>query len=152
MEKLTYIKTSEAIEGYADSLIANNERNDCVVRAFASSLEIPYETSHEFVAKIFNRKSRKGVPTFPLINWLKENFKIIGDKKSIFSKYESPATYYKDRRFKMSVGKFVKLHPIGNYFLLVNGHAFTIKDGCVIGNLEDANKPRTIVQYAFKIK
>jgi hypothetical protein len=152
MEKLTYIKTSEAIEGYADSLIAKNEYNDCVVRAFASSIEMPYEKAHAFVTKTFKRKPKKGVPTFPLINWLKENYQIIGDKRTTFSKYESPCTYYKERRFQMSVGKFAKLHPVGNYFLLVSGHAFTIKDGCVIGNVADAMKPRTIVQFAFKIK
>ncbi len=152
MEKLVYIKTTDAIEGYADSLIAKREMNDCVVRAIASSLEIPYEQAHSFVAQTFKRKYRKGVPTFPLLDWLSNKFEILGDKQNEYSRYKSPATYYKDKRFKMSVGKFAKLNPIGTYFILVRGHAFTIKNGCVIGNMSDANKPRTIVNYAFKIK
>lgn len=152
MEKLTYIKTAEAIKGYADSLIAKRETNDCVVRAFASSMEIPYEQAHSFVAQTFKRSPRKGVRTFPLLDWLSSKFEIIGDKENQFSRYNSPATYYKDKRFKMSVGKFAKLNPKGTYFILVRGHAFTIKDGCVIGNQSDANKPRTIVNYAFKVK
>lgn len=153
MEKLTYINTSDAIEGYADSLIAQNEKNDCVVRAFASSLEIPYEDAHKFVTDKFNRRKGRGVATYPLINWLREKYQIIGDKETQFSNYESPCTYdSKGKRYKLSVGKFAKLNPIGNYFILVYGHAFTIKDGCVIGNVADAMKPRTIVQHAFKIK
>lgn len=152
MEKLTYIKTAEAIEGYADSLIAKRETNDCVVRAFASSMDVPYEKAHSFVAQTFKRSPRKGVRTFPLLDWLSSKFEIIGDKENQFSRYKSPATYYKDRRFKMSVGKFAKLNPIGIYFVLVRNHAFTIKNGCVIGNQSDANKPRTIVNYAFKVK
>lgn len=152
METLTYIKTSEAIQGYADSTIANRENNDCVVRAFASSLDMTYDQAHSFVAQQFKRQPGKGVRTIPLMDWLVNNFKSVGDKASQFSRYASPCTYYKGRRYKMSVGKFAKLNPVGTYFILVKRHAFTIKDGSVIGNVADAMKPRTIVMHAIKIK
>jgi hypothetical protein len=153
MEKLAYLNTSEVIEGYAESLIAKAERNDCVVRAMASSLEIPYDKAHSFVAQTFKRRPGRGVPTFPLLSWLNGNFEICGDKSSEYAKYESPCTYdSKGKRYNISVGKFAKLNSKGTYFMLVKGHAFTIKDGSVIGNQSDANKPRTIVRYAFKIK
>ena len=153
MDKLTYIKTSEAIEGYADSLVAKREKNDCVVRALASATEVSYEAAHSFVSRTFKRKPGKGVSTFPLIDWLSNHFEILGDKANEYSRYKSPCTYdSKGKRYKLSVGKFAKLNPKGTYFMLVKGHAFTIKDGCVIGNQADANKPRTLVQYAFKIK
>ena len=153
MEKLTYIKTSDAIEGYADSLVAKREKNDCVVRALASAMEIPYEQAHSFVARTFTRKPGRGVRTFPLVDWLSSNFEILGDKANEYSRYKSPCTYdAKGKRYKLSVGKFSKLNPKGTYFMLVKGHAFTIKNGSVIGNQADATKPKTIVQHAFKVK
>ena len=36
--------------------------------------------------------------------------------------------------------------------IVMSLYAFTIKNGYVIGNQSDANKPRTIVNYAFKVK
>jgi hypothetical protein len=39
---------------------AKQEKNDCVVRAIANAFEISYNTAHEFVAKKFKRKAKKG--------------------------------------------------------------------------------------------
>jgi hypothetical protein len=50
------------------------------------------------------------------------------------------------------VGTFVKQNPKGTFFVLVNRHAFTIKDGVVIGNPEDATKTKKIMRCVFKIK
>jgi hypothetical protein len=52
----------------------------------------------------------------------------------------------------MTVGTFIKENPIGTFFVLVNGHAFTIKDGIVHGNYEDSTKKRKIMKHAFQIK
>jgi hypothetical protein len=52
----------------------------------------------------------------------------------------------------MTVGTFIKKNPVGTFFILVKGHAFTIKDGVVIGNYEDAQKPRRVMLDAFEIK
>jgi hypothetical protein len=53
---------------------------------------------------------------------------------------------------QMTVGTFVKKNPKGTFFVLVKGHAFTIKDGVVIGNYEDAVKTKKIMRCAFEIK
>ena len=56
------------------------------------------------------------------------------------------------KKDRMTVGKFVKDNPKGTFFMLVRGHAFTIKNGSVIGNWSDAEKLRTRVVTAFEIK
>jgi hypothetical protein len=53
---------------------------------------------------------------------------------------------------QMTVGTFTKQNPVGTFFILVNRHAFTIKDGVVIGNPEDATKTKKIMRCAFEIK
>ena len=52
----------------------------------------------------------------------------------------------------MTVGTFVKQNPKGTFFVIVKGHAFTIKDGVVIGNFEDAIKTKRVIKCAFRIK
>ena len=56
------------------------------------------------------------------------------------------------KRRNMTVGTFVKQNPKGTFFVIVKGHAFTIKDGVVIGNFEDAIKTKRIMKCAFQIK
>ena len=56
------------------------------------------------------------------------------------------------KKRNMTVGTFVKQNPKGTFFVLVNRHAFTIKDGVVIGNPEDATKTKKIMRCAFEIK
>ena len=52
---------------------------------------------------------------------------------------------------KMTVGTFVKEYNRGTYIIRVARHAFTIKDGWVIGNPEDATKLRKVIKNAWKI-
>jgi hypothetical protein len=52
---------------------------------------------------------------------------------------------------KMTVGTFVKLYDKGTYILRVSGHAFTIKDGSVIGNPEDATKLRKVIKNCWRV-
>jgi ABC-type phosphate transport system ATPase subunit len=53
---------------------------------------------------------------------------------------------------KMTVGTFTKQNPVGTFFMLVSRHAFTIKDGVVIGNHEDSTKKKRILLHAFEVK
>ena len=53
---------------------------------------------------------------------------------------------------KMTVGTFAKQNPVGTFFILVSRHAFTIKDGVVIGNHEDSTKKKRIIKHAFEVK
>jgi hypothetical protein len=56
------------------------------------------------------------------------------------------------KRRDMTVGTFIKKNPKGTFIVLVRQHAFTIKDGVVIGNYEDAVKTKKIMRCAFQIK
>lgn len=156
--------TSKAIKGYSDSAIAKSETNDCVVRAFASSFEIPYDAAHKYVAAYFNRKPRCGTfaTATKLVKMSDEKIKI--NKKMVYpvgkrltdSMFGSLSYDVKvkgvTKRRNMTVGTFIKKNPIGTFFVIVKGHAFTIKDGVVIGNYEDAVKVRKIMRCAFQIK
>jgi hypothetical protein len=52
----------------------------------------------------------------------------------------------------ITIGTFVKLYDKGTYIVTVRGHAFSIKDGVVVGgNREDAKKMRCILEGAWKI-
>jgi hypothetical protein len=46
---------------------------------------------------------------------------------------------------------FLKNYGQGTYVVIVRGHAFTVKDGAVIGNSEDAKKTKKHIVGAWKI-
>ena len=164
--KLPYEATGTAIKGYAESATAKGERNDCVVRAFASSFEVSYDYAHRYVADEFGRKPRNGTygTVLKLIKMGESLFKVngkkvkqmgtpktIGNSKIRTLEYAVTVKGCKTMR-QMTVGTFTKQNPVGTFFILVNRHAFTIKDGVVIGNPEDATKTKKIMRCAFKIK
>jgi hypothetical protein len=162
--KLPYEATGTAIKGYAESATAKGERNDCVVRAFASSFEVSYDYAHRYVADEFGRKPRNGTyGTVPKLLKMTENwFKVNGKKicpvgirhndQMLRSLMYDVTIKGETKKRNMTVGTFVKQNPKGTFFVLVNRHAFTIKDGVVIGNPEDATKTKKIMRCAFKIK
>ena len=43
-----------------NSEIANKEKNDCFVRACANAFDITYNTAHNWVSEVFDRKKGKG--------------------------------------------------------------------------------------------
>jgi hypothetical protein len=160
-KELPYCKTSDAIIGYEQSELAKSEHNDCVVRALASAYEIPYERAHEIVKNKFNRKHKKGTYGFNLkMNNIGETgepingkqIKILGEKKmfgySLDYDVKSKGVFIKR---KMTVGTFSKLYPKGVFIMSIRGHAFTIKDGVVIGNHNDCKKLKTIVNQAWQV-
>ena len=162
--KLPYEATSTAIKGYRESAIAKSEANDCVVRAFASAFEVSYDKAHKYVKEKFGRKDRQG--TFGTVLVLN---KMVGDKTQVNYKrvksigentgsrglktleYDVKVKGQKVKR-KMTVGTFIKQNPKGTFFVLVRQHAFTIKDGVVIGNYEDEVKTKKIMKFAFEVK
>jgi hypothetical protein len=153
MKQLPYIQTSTAIIGYSESLIAKNESNDCFVRAVASSFDCPYDTAHAWVKEKFNREDRKGTKwavckmatmsshgqTFN-----EKSIKVVSNLLTIDAK--------KNRVKRTTLNQFIKKYPTGTYILIVRGHAFTLKDGSVIGNTSDAKSLKKIVHDAFEIK
>ena len=161
-DTLPYCTTEKAIKGYEESAIAKKETNDCVVRAFASCFDVSYNYAHGYVKDNFGRKDRQGTyGTVFKMQELAENRTQINYKKvKCVGKinnfgvqtldYEVKVKGVKVNR-KMTVGTFTKQNPVGTFFMLVTGHAFTIKDGVVIGNYEDSIKIKRPLKSAFKI-
>ena len=162
--KLPYEATSTAIKGYSDSEIAKHEKGDCVVRAFASSFDISYDKAHKYVAEKFGRKPKRG--TYGTVNTL---VKMADDRTTVNYKRVYPIGHRMNdimfgslsydvkvkgeiKRRDMTVGTFIKKNPKGTFFVLVRRHAFTIKDGVVIGNYEDSVKTKKRMRCAFEIK
>ena len=162
--KLPYEATGNAIKGYSESKTAKGETNDCVVRAFASAFEVSYDYAHKYVADEFGRKPRKGTygTITTLVKMSDNSLKVNGKKiypvgerhndhllRSLM--YDVKVKGVTKKR-NMTVGTFVKQNPKGTFFVLVRRHAFTIKDGVVIGNPEDAIKTKRPMRCAFEIK
>ncbi len=147
---IPYTATSLAIKGYLDSKIAQSERADCVVRAIASAYDIPYDKAHGWVATTFGRKPKRGTYGFPTgMNRMSDNKTRLNYKKT--KTIDSTALTTGGGKSKMTVGTFAKLYDKGTYIIRVTGHAFTIKDGSVIGNPNDATQLRKIIKNAWKI-
>ena len=163
-EGLPYCTTKEAIKGYDESPIAKGETNDCVVRAFASAFEVSYDFAHKYVNENFNRINRQG--TYGTVHKMRQiaedrrqinykKVKCLGTKTSDYGQYSLKyQVKTKDGYVKrdITVGTFAKQNPVGTFFILVSRHAFTIKDGVVIGNWEDSQKKKRVVKFAFQVK
>jgi hypothetical protein len=146
---IPYISTSDAIKGYQDSQLAKTERGDCVVRAIASAYDIYYDKAHRFVADTFGRKPRSGTYGFtPGMNRIVDNKTRINRK--LTNKVLDLTT--NGGKSKMTVGTFAKWYDKGTYIITVSGHAFTIKDGSVIGNSNDSTQLRKIIKSAWRIR
>ena len=148
--KIPYTATSVAIKGYSDSPLAKVEKADCVVRAIASAFNLEYDKAHKWVADKFNRKPKKGTYGFPVgMNSMSTNKTRMNRK--LTKTIDSKDLTTNNGKSKMTVGTFVKLYDKGTYILRVTGHAFTIKDGSVIGNKNDADQIRKIIRNAWKV-
>jgi len=78
------LRSSEHIIGYNESKTAQSEKNDCVVRAIASTFGLEYDVAHKFVATEFGRQTGKG--TFGTIPKLRERHHIMGKNYGIIKK------------------------------------------------------------------
>ena len=149
------LKSSEHITGYNESKIAKGERNDCVVRAIASTFDFPYDVAHKFVATEFDRQPGKG--TFNTSKKLSERYHIMGKNYGIITK--EYLMYPGSKAHQSKGGKpvpivlsmFLEKYPKGKYLLIVEGHAFSVIDGVVIGNANDGKRLRAKVLFAIKV-
>lgn len=150
------ICSADHIIGYNESVTAKSERNDCVVRAVASTFELKYDTAHKFVAEEFRRQPRKG--TFSTAHKLSNRDNILGTKYEIIQKQN--LLYPGSARHQMNGGKpteitlsiFLERFPKGKYLVLVKRHAFSIIDGVVIGNPSDGSRLRAKILFALKVE
>ena len=150
------ICSADHIIGYNESVTAKSERNDCVVRAVASTFGLKYDTAHKFVAEEFSRQPRKG--TFVTTRKLSNRNNILGTKYKIIPKPD--LKYPGSSRHQMNGGKpteitlsiFLEKYPKGKYLIIVKRHAFSIIDGVVIGNSNDGSRLRAKIQFALKVE
>ena len=162
-KELPYTKTSDAIVGYEQSQLAKTESNDCVVRAWASAFELPYENAHKIIEEQFQRKFKKGTMRFnSKMNQLSKMRALYNDKylKILGEQTLSGLSYSLaydvkvkgvTKKRKMTVGTFAKKYGTGTYIISIRGHAFTMKNGVVIGNQNDAKRLKAVIEQAWEV-
>ena len=153
MKQLPYINKSEGIIGYSESVIAQLEKNDCFVRTVASSFDIPYDDAHFWVKEKFNRENRKG--TLDVVDKMDSIFNNKGTLEGKTAKKIMELRKFDSVKMKMvrtTLNQFIKKYPTGTYIIIVRRHAFTLKNGSIIGNKQDATSMRKIVNFAYEIK
>jgi hypothetical protein len=169
MKDLTSTSVNEKGITYAAvKTTVKGETNDCTVRALAAATGSAYAEAHEYAKKNWKREDKKGVSTLSQINDFLKNsplgatFEPIGDKeyKTKIGGEEitmrQPKTYYNNGgeivERTMTTKTLLERYPEGTFYVLVRKHAFAVKDGVVIGNVEDAQALRKRLRYVFKVK
>ena len=130
----------------SQSELAKREKNDCVVRAFMSALDLPYDRAHGFVKKNLNRKFGKGTyTTINIVNVLgktKNGMKLkpygchpdfeYTMKCRGFKTITNPK--YKNKKVGYTLKSFIEAHPKGRYFVILERHAVAVVNGVLYGN------------------
>jgi len=148
--------SSSYIIGYSDSKIAKSETADCVVRSFASAFKVTYDEAHQFVGEKFNRQNRRGTARFvPIMNGMSSHGTNLWGKtlRRIGNGNSKNSMTFTDKGVvrNMTTFQFLKRYPKGTFMVTVRGHAFTIKDGVVIGNNEDVLKTKKVILHAWEV-
>ena len=155
---LDYQYAAHAIKNYKESVKAQNEKNDCFVRAVASASGSSYDAAHAYVKETFKRQDGQGTQfvdsTFLSIEGKLQEFGQVKVKFEKLPKEKIKNTYKLygeliDRQ--KTVKSFIKTNPRGTYIVLVAGHAFTIKDGVLIDNQGEEFRPTRKVQSAYRV-
>jgi hypothetical protein len=150
------ICSADHIIGYNESSIAKNERNDCVVRAVASTFSLNYDTAHKFVAEEFGRLPRKG--TFGTSFKFSGRLHVLGIKYKVLPKenllYPGSDIHQKKggKPVPLTLRVFLDRFPKGKHLVIVKGHAFSIIDGVVIGNKNDGSRLKAKILFALKVE
>jgi hypothetical protein len=151
------ICSADHIIGYNESTIAKGEKNDCVVRAIASTFGLEYDIAHKFVANEFGREPRKG--TFGtavklkcrLHNIMGINYKIIPRENLLY-----PGSDIHQKKggspVNIPLRLFLERFPKGKYLVIKKGHAFSVIDGVVIGNVNEGERLKTKILFALKVE
>lgn len=154
-----YLSASE-VYAKGNSEIAKNEKNDCVVRSIASATEVSYKVAHEFCAKVFGRKEKKGVNGLVLASELlkaqdkgikigNKEFEVYGLKKNeVCNKYK---LHGEEIWRKKTIKSFVQSHPIGTFLVMVANHALCIKDGELLDWDSNKFQPTRKVVSAYRL-
>tara|TARA_B100000900_G_C20569778_1_gene712759 strand:- start:1202 stop:1726 length:525 start_codon:yes stop_codon:yes gene_type:complete len=157
----TYSHSRNEIKGYNNSKIASGEKQDCVVRAMASALDVDYDSAHGLVKSTMNRENNKGTKNFEIVKAMrkfkKEGLEIAGKKFDVdlLGKSRIRNTYKLHGELidrKKTVKSFIQDNDKGTFVVLVSKHAFTVKDGVLIDNVGEEFRPTRKVLGAFSMK
>mgnify|MGYP003109738496 CR=1 FL=1 len=152
---MKYIKSTDVINSSAK---AKSETNDCSVRAFATALDVSYDSAHEYVKNNFDRENKKGVHKM-----MTKGFKLSGKVQKVedveFKIDLLPSSKITNEyklhgeviSRKKTVKSFIKDFSKGIYLVLVSGHVFTVKDGIMIDNAGEEWRPTRKVEDVFEI-
>ena len=154
---MKYNKSSNIIKG--NSKIQAGETNDCSVRAFATALDVTYDSAHQFVKETYDRVDKKGCEkmvsrTCKLEGKVLEventefNIKPL-NKKLITNTYKLRGEVIERKK---TVKSFLKDFGAGIYLVMVSGHIFTVKDGTMIDNAGEEWRPTRKEEDVFEIK
>lgn len=130
------------------------EKNDCVVRTIQNSMGLEYQQSREFCKTFLNRQYRQGVfnthsklKSLPVRNeFLKMGYRLTDVTKTAGTWFTKKGT----ARIK-TIGRFMKENRMGTFIVMVKRHAFTIKDGVIIGNQRDSKKLYARILSLYKV-
>jgi len=111
------------------------DTNSCTVVALACVTGNTWSECNQYLSK-YGRRYRKG-----MTRQMQENaFK--GFTKFVVK--NSPYTY----KNRITIGQFIKKHPIGKFYCCVRGHAFAIIDGVLYDHSEKLRRQITF-SYRF---
>lgn len=143
--------------------LEEKDTNNCSVRALATAFEKSYKMAFMGAQMLFDRKRNQGASGYSVEKMHKNEW--LWDKKvtkmgsvvegqewrgrQVGKMYHVGGGEKKFRR--MSTGTFFKTYTKGTFILVVKGHMFTVKDGEVLGNREDATMLKRPINYAFAI-
>lgn len=154
-----YLKTNEKYSKF-NSQIAQNEKNDCIVRALAVAAEVDYDTAHQVARETFKREDLKGTMGAMIkAAFLKaeETGMQVGKHLiavSVLGKVHTKNKYKLKGEViwrQKTLKSFVESHKTGTYIVTVAGHALTVKDGELMDWDKLAYKPTRKVQAAYQI-
>lgn len=143
-----------------NSTLAQDERNDCFVRALAVAGETNYQTAHQVAKEFFQRKNKKGVLNIVIKNNFKKaaskgitlgvkkaNIEVLGGE-SIKNKYKVGGELVWRKK---TLKSFIQSHPKGNFIVTVAKHAVALINGELADWGSEAFKPTRKVNGAYKI-
>jgi len=125
----------------------NSDYNNCTVLALSATTGMSYDKAFQIAQNEWDRQYKKGVRTLTLLEYFKSFAEKISTKRLYHTKKSN-----KTVECKITVGSFAKDYPIGNYFVLVSGHALAINDGKILDHSNFMSKTKRIVKHAWKIK
>jgi len=157
IKPLNYNYSQERL-GLNRSKLAQEESNDCVVKAIASAAKISYEASHAFTGDYLMRSNGKGVCIkLFLPNITKSPMKIGGQKvifeelhkSRILNRYKVKGKIYLRKK---TVKSFIQDNIKGSFVLTVSGHALAVVDGVLIDNIGEEYRMTRKVLGAIEVR